>query len=126
MKLAGWMTAASIASALAAVVVCGRRDAPEILAGMAGPLAAAAGSWIAAERAYRLDPSRLTGVMMGGFAAKMLFFGAYVAFGLRVMALRPVPFVASFTSYFIALYAIEALALRAMFAGREAGAPIDE
>jgi hypothetical protein len=31
---------------------------------------------------------------------------------LRGFALRPVPFVASFTSYFIALYAMEALFLR--------------
>ena len=36
---------------------------------------------------------------------------------LRVLALRPVPFVLSFTSYFIALHATEALFMRRLFAG---------
>jgi hypothetical protein len=34
---------------------------------------------------------------------------------LAVLALRPVPFVASFTSYFIALYMTEALCLRRLY-----------
>ena len=36
---------------------------------------------------------------------------------LKVVGLRPVPFVVSFTSYFIALYLTEALLLRRLFAG---------
>ena len=41
-----------------------------------------------------------------------MFFGVYVVVMLRVMMLRPVPFVVSFTAYFITLYAMEALLLR--------------
>ena len=37
--------------------------------------------------------------MIAAFAFKMVFFGAYVAVMIRVVALRPVPFVASFTGY---------------------------
>jgi hypothetical protein len=57
-------------------------------------------------------PERLAGVMMTGFALKAVFFGVYVVVMLRVMMLRPVPFVVSFTAYFITLYAMEALLLR--------------
>ena len=55
--------------------------------------------------------------MIAAFAGKMVFFGAYVAVMLRRAGVRPVPFVASFTGYFIALYLIEALCLKRLFAG---------
>jgi hypothetical protein len=50
-----------------------------------------------------------------GLAVKAVFFGAYVAGMLRVIGLRPVPFVVSFTSYFIALHVTEAMFLRRLF-----------
>jgi len=53
--------------------------------------------------------------MIGAFGVKILFFGAYTAVMLTVVGLRPVPFVASFTSYFIALYLTEALLMRRLF-----------
>jgi hypothetical protein len=55
------------------------------------------------------------GVMVTGMAVKAVFFGAYVVVMLRVLALRPGPFVASFTSYFIALHMMEALFMRRLF-----------
>jgi len=45
-----------------------------------------------------------------------VFFGAYVGVALGVLSLRSMPFVVSFTSYFIALYVAEALCLRRLFA----------
>jgi hypothetical protein len=45
----------------------------------------------------------------------MVFFGAYVAVMLAVLRLRPIPFVLSFTGYFIGLYLMEALYLRRLF-----------
>jgi hypothetical protein len=89
----------------------------EVLYGMLGPLAMVTGSWILMERAYRRNPERLTAVMVAAFVGKLVFFGAYVAVMLRVLSLRPRTFVASFTGYFIALYLIEALYLRRLFAG---------
>ena len=88
----------------------------EILFGLAGPLLVATGSWTIVERVYRRRPEKVTAVMVAGFAGKMAFFGAYVAVALKVLSLRPVPFVASFTSSFIALHFIEALCLRRLFA----------
>jgi uncharacterized membrane protein YdfJ with MMPL/SSD domain len=56
--------------------------------------------------------------MMGGFLGKMVLFGAYVVIVLRGLSVRPVPFVASFTVYFIGLYLVEALYLKRLFAGK--------
>ena len=47
----------------------------------------------------------------------MVFFAAYVAIMLTVLSLRPIPFMVSFTGYFIAVYLIEALCFRRLFAG---------
>jgi hypothetical protein len=80
--------------------------------GMLGPLVSACATWLAIEAAHRTSPQRVTAVMIGGFVVKMVFFGAYVALMLRWLELRAVPFVVSFTGYFIALYAMEALFLR--------------
>ncbi len=111
------MAAGSAVSALAAMAIVGRGSGAEIALGMLGPLAAAAVSWIATERVYRRDPAQLTALMMTAFAVKVVFFGAYVAVMLKAAGLRPVPFVASFTGYFIALYLAEALMMRRLFAG---------
>jgi hypothetical protein len=110
-----WMIAVSAASWLAAAAVFGARAAVEILLGMLAPLTAAIASWMIAARTFRRDPARLTAVMITAFGAKMLFFGTYVAVMLAVVSVRPVPFVASFTLYYIGLHLIEALCLRRLF-----------
>ena len=118
MKPVASMVAASVAVWLAAVAIADRRTSIEVLCGMLGPLAMACGSWVLMERTYRLNPSGLTAMMAGAFLAKMLFFGAYVIVMLVLLRLRPAPFVASFASYLIALYLVEALYLRRLFSGR--------
>jgi len=110
-----WMTAAGVGSWLAATAAGGGKTAAEVLLGMLGPLVAVIVSWVVAERTYRADPGRLTAVMVMAFAAKMMFFGAYVAVVLKGLALRPIPFVASFTGHLIGLYGMEALYLRRLF-----------
>ena len=111
----GWMIATSVLSWVIVAGMAGGRANPEVLYGMLGPLAAAAGSWIITKRTYTANPGQLMGVMIAGMAIKAVFFGAYVVIMLRVMALRPMPFVFSFTAYFIALYAMEALFMRRLF-----------
>jgi len=111
------MVGASLLSALAIVAASGGRVGAEVVAGMAGPLLAAGGSWVLAERTFRRNPTALTAVMMAAFVGKMVFFPAYVLVALRVLALRPAPFVASFIGYFIALYSISALLMRRLYAG---------
>jgi len=107
-----WMAGASLVSWLAVSAVGGDRVNPEALYGMLGPLASACMTWVAVQRTWRAAPERLTGVMIGGFAAKLAFFALYVAVMIRVLGLRPMPFVGAFVSYFIALYAMQAFFLR--------------
>jgi hypothetical protein len=102
-------------SAGVAVAAAGRDAAVEILAGMAGPLAETTASWVVADGVFRRRPERLTAVMLAAFAGKLVFYGAYVAVMVTVFALRPGPFMASFTGYFIALHLAAALALRRLF-----------
>jgi hypothetical protein len=112
MRPAAWMAGASLSSWLVMTMTSNGLGDPEVLLGMAGPLASAVGSWLAYERVHRLTPARLTSVMIGALALKMVFFGGYVSVMLRGLDLRPVPFVASFAAYFIALHAMEAMFLR--------------
>jgi len=110
------MVAICAAAWLVAVAALGTQTGVEVLGGMLGPLAVACGTWVATERTYRRHPERLTSLLVVAFAGKMVFFGAYVAVMLKVLALRPVPFVVSFTGAFIVLHLMEALGLRNLFA----------
>jgi hypothetical protein len=110
------MIGAGLVSWLAATIGFGAQSSLATLLGMAGPLVIAVVSWLAAERAYRREPASLTGLMMAGFVAKMLFFGAYVLAAIKGLSQPAVPFAVSFTGSFIALHLIEALALKRLFA----------
>ena len=124
MRGAAWMVAAGVASWVIVTGLAGGRGNPEVLYGMAGPLAVAAVSWIVTKRAYAANPAGLMGVLVAGMAIKAVLFGAYVVVMLRVVALRPVPFVASFTSYFIGLHMVEALLMQRLFKSAAAGPPL--
>ena len=110
------MIGAGLVSWLAATIGFGAQSGLATLLGTAGPLVVAVVSWLVAERAYRREPASLTGVMMTGFVAKMVFFGAYVALAIKGLSQPAVPFAVSFTGSFIALHLIEALALKRLFA----------
>jgi hypothetical protein len=113
------MAGLSLGSWLLVSVIRGDAN-PELMLGMAGPLVAACASWVAVERVHAVAPERVMGVMLTAFMAKMMFFGVYVAGMLRGVELRRTPFVVSFTVYFVALYAMEALFLKRLFeSGRE-------
>ena len=115
MTPAWWMAGLSIASWFAATRLPGIDADREVAFGMLGPLLGALGTWMLVERNYTTRPERLTGLMIAAFAAKMVFFGVYVAVMLKALSLRPVAFVVSFTSYFIALHVAEAICLRRLF-----------
>jgi dipeptide/tripeptide permease len=112
------MTAASVATWLVTALIVDRRTSIEVFFGMLGPLAAASGTWLLVTWAYRERPGELTGLLAAAFVLKMIFFGGYVAIMLRVARFRPIPFVVSFTGYFIGTYLIEALYLKRLFSER--------
>jgi hypothetical protein len=111
-----WMIAGSVGSM---VVVSSLLDADQraaAWAGMIGPLLAVSATWALVERASS-TPGRVTTVLLHGFAAKVAFFLVYVVLAVRVLAFDPVPFVVSFTIYFVALYASVAVWLQRRFTG---------
>jgi hypothetical protein len=123
MKPVWWMAGLSAASAglISAMWANGNQGAgfrAEIWLGMLAPLVAASVSWVFAVRTYARHPEWLTSVMMMSFAAKLVLFGAYVGLAIAVLRVRPVPFAASFTAYFIALHAAEAACLQRLFSER--------
>lgn len=117
MKPVAWMMAASGAAWVLVTVALADRANPEAAWGIAGPLTATALSWVAYIRAHEAAPERLTRVMITAFALKLIFFSVYVTAALRLLDLRPAPFAVSFTSAFIALYAMEAFSLRRLVMG---------
>ena len=117
MKPVAWMVSASLASWLTVRMLVGSEAGVAVLLGMVGPLVVASATWVLAGRTFTRHPERLTSLMIQAFAGKLVFFGVYVAVMLKVLFLRPVPFVVSFTAYFIALHLTEALLLRRLFAG---------
>ena len=117
MKPLAWMVGASVGSWLAIAACPGVSNSREVFFGMLAPLAGAASTWLLVARTFPSRPELVTPLMVAAFAAKLVFFGVYVTIMLRVLALRPLPFVASFTTYFIALHLFEALCLQRLFAG---------
>jgi uncharacterized membrane protein YdfJ with MMPL/SSD domain len=117
MKPVRWMAGLGLISWLGVWALFGREVGLAALAGLLGPLAAATGSWVLMERAYRRDPEGLTRLMLKAFLGKMIFFGAYVAVALTALSIRPIPFIVSFTTYFIGLHVAEAVCLRRLLAG---------
>ena len=115
MKPAWWMAGSALVSWLIVAVIPGVESDREVLFGMLAPLVGALGTWVLVARTYPSNPERLTGVMVAAFGGKLVFFGAYVTVMLKVLQLQPLPFVISFTVYFIALHMFEALCLQRLF-----------
>jgi hypothetical protein len=116
------MAGASVACSAALFLMLPGEDARgAVLVGMAGPLAAAASTWLLVVRQHHRAPGLVSALMIKLFAAKLVLFGVYVA--VVVMQLSPghvVPFVVSFTCHYILLHLMEAFYLRRLFAGDHA------
>jgi hypothetical protein len=111
---------------LVATLVAPQPVNPEALAGVLGPLASAVISWWWSSRTYRAAPERLTKVMIGGFAAKAVFFATYLVVMVRGLGLGSMIFVVSFVVSFIVLHVIEAQGLKQLFTaahGTPSGTP---
>jgi drug/metabolite transporter (DMT)-like permease len=120
MKLSLWMLTGSALSSFGIVTLLGEEAASDlrlsVWLGMLAPLAAAMISVVLVERIFRRRPDRLMGVMIGAFAGKIVFFGAYIALVVKSGWVRTVPFAISFMGYFLALHLIEAWRLRRLVA----------
>lgn len=119
--LAGMAGASVACSAALVLMLPGEDGRGAVLVGMAGPLAAAASTWVLVVRVHQRAPDQVSAVMIKLFAAKLVLFGAYVAVAVtQLSAGDVVPFVVSFTCHYILLHLMEALYLRRLFAGDHA------
>jgi hypothetical protein len=116
MKFVGWVAAASVLSALTITALLGERVEFEVWLGMAGPLVAELATWVVVERTHKRRPEQVSGQLLRAFLGKVVFFGVYVAVALTAGPVRPLPFVVSFTGYFLALHLTAAVGLRRLFA----------
>ena len=110
-----WMAGGAVVAAVVAAAIAGPESGAGIVLGMAGPLIATTTSWMLIARTHRLDPARVMAVMLRAWAAKALFFVAYVVVVVKGLGVAPGPFVISFTVYFIALYSVQARLLMRLF-----------
>ena len=120
MKLIWWMLLGSVLSAVILNILIDASIRLEVWLGMLGPLVSALVSWIAMERQYRRNPRGMTSLLIKAFVAKMIFFAGYVTVLLSIGLVQPIPFVVSFTAYFISLHAIEAIGLHRLQAANPA------
>ena len=111
----GRMVAASLACGVITLGFTGAAALPAVAAGAAGPLAAAVGSWTMVARLHASAPAQVSAAMVRLFAAKLLFFAAYVAAAVLLMRPHAVALVASFTAQYITLHFLEAFYLRRLF-----------
>ena len=116
-----WMAGTSLGSFLVVALWFERQTAATVFFGMLGPLVMAIATWVLTEHTFRRNPGGVTALMVAAFGAKMVFVALYLVVMLRLVGVESMPFVASFTSYFVLLYVIEALYLKRLFEGGDGG-----
>jgi hypothetical protein len=87
----------------------------EIFLGMIAPLLVTIFSIIWIKKVYKVDPGKVTAIMTKSFFIKMVLFALYFLIILSFYAFEPIPFVISFTGFFILFYIIEAIFLQKLF-----------
>ena len=87
----------------------------EIFIGMTAPLLVTVFSILWINKVFKLDSTKVTAVMTKSFFIKMVLFALYFIIILSFYAFEPIPFVISFTSFFILFYLIEAIFLQKLF-----------
>lgn len=109
------MAAAALVCGTAIGLIMGPGSLGAVLAGSAAPVVGAAVTWLIVERVHRREPAKVSPAMIKLFAAKMVFFGAYVAAAVTLLPVPTRAFVVSFTSQYIMLHFMEAMFLRRLF-----------
>lgn len=119
------MAAAALPCGVVIALLAGPGHGGAVLAGSVGPLVAAAVTWVIVDGVHRREPARVSAAMIKLFAAKMLFFGLYVAAVILLVRVPTRTFVVSFTSQYIMLHFMEAMFLRRLFAAGAARSRLD-
>ena len=87
----------------------------EVFLGMTAPLLVTIFSIFWIEKVFKTDKEKLTATMAKSFFIKMVLFALYFIIILGFYTFEPIPFVISFTGFFILFYIIEAIFLQKLF-----------
>lgn len=116
------MAVGALGTAAVAMAIAPQSWRLAIALGVAGPLLATTATWLVVERAWQHDPMQVTPALLRAWAAKAVFFAAYVVMAIKGLDVAAEPFAVSLAGYFIALYAAEAILLRRLFSRAWRGA----
>ena len=84
----------------------------EIFLGMVAPLLLSIVSVLWSESSFKKSPQMLTNTLIKTFIARAIFFALYFILIFTYYDFEQIPFIISFTSFFMIFYAIEALFLQ--------------
>ena len=115
MKLSGVLVAVCVTSCGLIATLVTPDAVPAAFMGMLAPLIVGVATIVMVERTTRNEPRALTSRMTIAFLAKMLFYAAYVSVVLALVTTTPIPFMVSFTVYFVALQFTEAVYFKTLF-----------
>ena len=62
--------------------------------------------------AAKKDAQLVTKVLTKGFVIKMIYYGIIILISYKLYAFEPVPFIISFTGFFLVLHALEAVIIK--------------
>ena len=92
-----------------------RQYVDEVFLGMTAPLLVTIFSIFWIEKVFKTDKEKLPATMAKSFFIKMVLFALYFIIILGFYTFEPIPFVISFTGFFILFYIIEAIFLQKLF-----------
>jgi hypothetical protein len=84
----------------------------EIFLGMITPLVVGIASIQVSKNVFQKSPEKLTASLIKSFLIKMVLYAVYFIMILSFYDFEPIPFIISFTGFFILFYVIEAIFLQ--------------
>tara|TARA_Y100000590_G_scaffold354883_1_gene408372 strand:+ start:89 stop:469 length:381 start_codon:yes stop_codon:yes gene_type:complete len=62
--------------------------------------------------ATKKDPYSVTKMLAKGFVLKMVYYGLYIIIFFKLYSFKPIPFLCSFSGFFLGLHALEAVIIQ--------------
>ena len=91
----------------------------EIFLGMIAPLVVGIFSIQISNKVFEKSPEKLTATLSKSFLIKMVLYALFFIVVLSFYAFEPIPFVISFTCFFILFYIIEAVFLQKLLQSKK-------
>ena len=84
----------------------------ELFLGWSGPIVAGFTSQYFVTQAAKKYPYSITKTLTKGFVLKMVFYGLYIIIFFKLYSFKPIPFLCSFSGFFLGLHALEAVIIK--------------